>query len=104
MNYNQIDSVPVYSVKSFTFERSGKDRKGPHSPADMGMDCAFDDTSMSFGTLLEHALRKTFSYRPSQNCPVAKMAAILQNGGHFPKWPPPVVILPVAQVLDYLGY
>ena len=64
----------------------------------MGMDCAFDDTSMSFGTLLEHALRKIFSSRA-----IADLSCG-QNGGHFPKWPPPVVILPVAQVLDYLGY
>ncbi len=49
---------------------------------------------MSFGTLLENAQRKIFGYRA-----IAYFAYGI-NGGHFPKWPPSVVILPVAKVLD----
>ena len=38
-----------------------------YSPADMGMNCAFDDTSMLFGTL--HALKgRRLSQGPSGNC------------------------------------
>jgi hypothetical protein len=61
------------------------------------MNWAFDDKSMSFGTLLEHALRTIFSYRAITDLSYG------HNGGHFIKWLPPVVILPVAQVPDHLG-
>ena len=45
--------------------------------------CAFDDTSMSFGTLLEHILRNIFGYRAiAYIYPMATMAAIFQNGRH----------------------
>ena len=62
------------------------------------MNCAFDDKSMSFGMLLEHALRKIFSYRAIGDL------SYDHDGCHFTKWLPPVVILPVAQVLDHVGY
>ena len=47
------------------------------------MNCAFDDTSMSFGTQLEHALRKIFGYRAITDF------SYDNNGSHFPKWLPP---------------
>ena len=63
----------------------------------MWMNCAFDDTSMKFGTWLEHTIKKNFSYRAITDLSYG------HNGGHFSKWPPPVIILPVSQVLDHLG-
>ena len=44
--------------------------------------CAFDDTSMKFGTQLEVALRKIFGYRAIADFAYGKMAAIFQNGRH----------------------
>ncbi len=64
----------------------------------MLVNCALYDTSMNFGTLLEYAIRTIFSYRA-----IADLTSD-HNGGHFGKWPLLVAILPVAQVLDHLGY
>ena len=52
---------------------------------------------MKFGTWLEHTIKKNFRYRDITDLSYG------HNGGHFSKWPPPVIILPVAQVLHHLG-
>ena len=57
---------------------------------------AFDDTSVKFGTQLGHAIGKIFGYRAIADSSCEK------NGSRFPKWPPSVAILPVAQVLNHL--
>ena len=46
----------------------------------MWKNCAFDDTSMEFRTLLEHPFRKIFRYRGVPDLSQAR------NGGHFTKW------------------
>jgi len=42
-----------------------------------------NDKSLSFGTMLEHVLRKIVGIGPSQISPLAGMAAIFQNGHQF---------------------
>ncbi len=58
------------------------------------MNCAFDDTSMSFGIQLGDAL--SFRAISDFSCD--------NNGNHFPKWlPPSSIFLPLSQVLERLG-
>ena len=56
------------------------------SAADIEINCAFCDKSMKFGTHMQYGSMKLFSYRAIVN--LSQDA----NGGHFSKWPPPVII------------
>ena len=58
---------------------------------------ALYDKSMSFGTLIGHTLKMIFKSRG------IAAAAIFQDGGHFPRCPPRVVVLSVTQALYHLG-
>jgi hypothetical protein len=57
--------------------------KHQYSPADKGMNRAFDDTSMKFGTHLEETLRKIFGYRTIAHFACKKMAAIFKMAAHY---------------------
>ena len=67
------------------------------SPGVSGRNRALYDTSMKFGTQLEHAIRNIFGYRAIADLSCGN------HGSHFPKWPPSAVILPITPVLDHLG-
>ena len=57
-----------------------------YSAADIEINCAFCDKSMKFDTHMQYGSMKLFSYRAIAN--LSQDA----NGGHFSKWPPPVII------------
>ena len=46
------------------------------------LNCAFNDTSMTFGTLLENTFLVIFGYRVIADLTCDKI------GSHFPIWPP----------------
>ena len=46
------------------------------------LNCAFNDTSMKFGTLLEYTFLVIFGYRAIADLTCDKI------GSHFPIWPP----------------
>jgi hypothetical protein len=61
-----------------------------NSPADKGMNRAFDDKSMKFGTHLEETLRKIFGYRAIAHFARNKNGSHFQNGCplflHYNEW------------------
>ena len=59
---------------------------GLYSTADKWINCAFNDTSMTFGTLFEYTFLVIFGYRA-----IADLTCD-QIGSHFPIWPPPLSI------------
>jgi hypothetical protein len=60
---------------------AGKKPNSYNSPTDKGMNCAFDDKSMKFGTRLEE--RNIFGYRVIAHSLTTKMAAIFKMAAHY---------------------
>ena len=53
-----------------------------NSAANIWLNCAFNDTSMTFGTLLEYTFLVIFGYMTIADLTCDK------TGSHFPIWPP----------------